>query len=88
MHTANKSTTLDDVKQVIVGILGIEDRADSIDGSTSLLGGLPEFDSMAVVEVVVALEQRFGITVEDDEVTGDVFETLGSLAAFVDKKVG
>jgi acyl carrier protein len=40
-----------------------------------------------VVSIVTALEDRFGIVIEDDELTADVFETLGSLAEFVDRKV-
>ena len=80
------STTLDDVKSVVVSTLGIEDRADTLNASTPLLGGLPELDSMAVVELVAALEARFAFEVSDDEITGEVFETLGSLAAFVEAK--
>ena len=80
------TTTLNDVRSVVVTTLEIEDRADQLTAATPLLGGLPELDSMAVVELVVALEQRFGVVIGDDEITGDVFETLGSLAAFIDAK--
>ncbi|GAA1029813.1 acyl carrier protein [Virgisporangium ochraceum] len=76
-----------DVKDVLVKTLGVEDRADTIDASTPLLGSLPELDSMAVLELVAALEQRFGITVDDDDVTAEVFETLGSLTQFVQEKL-
>ena len=76
-----------DVKAVLVETLGVEDRAATIDASTPLLGSLPELDSMAVLELVAALEQRFGITVDDDDVTAEIFETLGSLAAFVAEKL-
>jgi acyl carrier protein len=38
---------------------------------------------MAVVSVITSIEDNFGITVEDDEVSADVFETLGSLHRFV-----
>ncbi|MGX7678044.1 acyl carrier protein [Jatrophihabitans sp. DSM 45814] len=71
------------VKDVIVEILGIEDRADDFEPSTPLLGSVAELDSMAVIELVVALEHRFGIEVDDSEMTGDLFETFGSLADFV-----
>jgi acyl carrier protein len=81
------ATKTADVKDVLVEILGIEERAQTIDESTQLLGSLPELDSMAVLEVVAALEQRFGITIDDDDVTAEVFETLGTLAAFVDGKL-
>lgn len=81
-----RTTTLDEVKSVVVSTLGVEHRADTLDASTALLGSLPELDSMAVVELVSALEARFGFEVSDDEITGDVFETLGSLAEFVEAK--
>jgi acyl carrier protein len=80
-------STLEDVKAVVVATLAVADRANSIDASTPLLGGLPEMDSLAVVELVVALQTRFGIAIDDDEVNADVFDTLGSLAALIDGKL-
>ena len=43
---------------------------------------------MAVLELLVELERRFDIVVDGDDVTADVFETLGSLTAFVDSQLG
>lgn len=80
-------TRIQDVKAVMVSVLGIEDRAATIDADTPLLGNLPELDSMAVLELVAALEQQFGVTIDDDEVTAEAFDTLGSLAALVDSKL-
>ncbi len=80
-------TTTQDVKELLVSVLGIEDRAATIDVDTPLLGSLPELDSMAVLELVAALEQRFGVTIDDDEVTAEAFDTLGSLAALLDSKL-
>jgi acyl carrier protein len=77
---------IDAVKAVVVETLGVEDRADTLDASTPLLETLPELDSMAVLELVLELEERFGITVEGEDVTAEVFETLGSLTAFVESK--
>ncbi len=53
---------------------------------TQLLGGIPELDSMAVVAVMTALEDRFGFTIEDDEISAETFATLGTLVAFVETK--
>ena len=83
----NSSIALDDVKAVLVETLGVEDRADSIDASTELFGNLPELDSMAVMELVFALETRFGIEVEGEDVSAERFETLASLTAFVESKL-
>jgi acyl carrier protein len=80
-------TTTEDVKAVLVSVLGIEDRAATIDAGTPLLGSLPELDSMAVLELVAALEQRFGVTIDDDDVTAEVFETLGTLTDLVAGKL-
>ena len=76
-------STLDEVKALVAETLGIEDRLGSMDASTGLLGGLPELDSMAVVDLLTVLENRFGFDAEEAEFTADVFETLGTLAAFV-----
>jgi acyl carrier protein len=37
--------------------------------------------------VITALEDHFGITVDDDEISARVFETLGSLTAFIEQKL-
>jgi acyl carrier protein len=80
--------TLDAVREVLVDTLGIEDRADSLDAGTPLFGSLPELDSLGVAELVVALEQRFEVEFDGDDVSADTFETLGSLAAVVESKLG
>lgn len=77
-------SSLDEVKELVAKTLGIEDRIDSMDASTPLLGEMPELDSLAVVEIAAGIEGRFNFRVDDTSFTADVFETLGSLAAFVD----
>lgn len=76
------------VRDVLVRVLGIEDRAGEIDADTPLLGELPELDSLGVVELAAALEDHFDIVIDDDAFTGEVFATVGSLAAFVASEVG
>ena len=78
------SDTENGVREVLVSVLGMQGRADQIRTDTPLLGSLPELDSMAVVELMVALEQRFAIRIDDGDLQGEVFETLGSLTEFVD----
>jgi acyl carrier protein len=76
-----------EVKELLTKTLGIEERASSLTSATPLLDSLPELDSMAVLNVIVAIEKRFAVTIQDDEVTGDIFETLGTLSAFVENKL-
>jgi acyl carrier protein len=78
---------LDDVKQILTDVLSLGEAGRALDAGSPLLGAIPELDSMAVVNLITALEEHFGITVEDDEISADTFETLGSLAAFVAHKL-
>jgi acyl carrier protein len=83
MTTTPADATLDGVRDVLVRVLGIEDRAAAIDADTPLLGELPELDSLGVVELAQALENHFDIVIDDEAFTGEVFATVGSLADFV-----
>ncbi len=78
---------IDDVKSVVGTTLQLGSRINAMGSATPLLGAIPELDSMAVVALITALEERFDITVEDDEVGAETFETLGSLAHFVEQKL-
>jgi acyl carrier protein len=80
------STTLSEVKQVLADTLQLGARVESLTADTQLLGNLPELDSMAVVGVIMALEERFDIVVDDDEISADTFMSLDTLATFVDRK--
>jgi len=62
-------------------------RTASFTEDKPLLGSLPELDSMGVVALITAMEERFGFTVEDDEIDGSVFRTLGTLTEFVTGKL-
>jgi acyl carrier protein len=84
---ADSEANFENVKAVVVTTLSIKDRADDLVPESELLGNLPELDSLAVVELLVALQDRFGIEIEDNEVIGDIFETLGQLTAFIQEKV-
>lgn len=75
------------IKAILIEVLGVDPGKLKIDRDTRLLGSLPEFDSMAVVSVLTAIEDHFSIAVDDDEVDGSIFETVGSLCQFVEKKL-
>jgi acyl carrier protein len=78
---------LNQVRQLLGDVLGLSARAADLTADTALLGSLPELDSMAVATVLTAMEDRFGITIDDSLISADIFETLGSLSAFVQSHV-
>jgi acyl carrier protein len=88
--TFARNTPLDIQTQVIRILdeaLNLGGRASAFDAATPLLGAVPELDSMGVVTLIGALEDRLGVTVEDDEISGETFATVGSLTAFVGEKL-
>jgi acyl carrier protein len=78
---------LEAVKNIVADVLSLGDARNTMDADSGLLGSIPELDSMAVVNLIAALEEHFSIVVEDDEIGASTFETLGTLAAFVQQKL-
>jgi acyl carrier protein len=79
---------LQEVTNILADVLSLGDRKNSLKADSVLLGNIPELDSMAVVNVITALEDHFGITVDDDEISAQTFETVGTLTGFVEQKLG
>lgn len=79
---------LNEVRNVVTDVLNLGPAGNALTEDSPLLGSLPELDSMAVVSLIGALEEHFGILVDDDEISASTFATLGSLAAFVQEKRG
>ena len=79
--------TRSDVLAVLDDVLSLNGRARKFNDKTPLLGSVPELDSMAVANVLTSLEERFGFMIDDDELDGSMFATVGSLTAFVESKL-
>jgi len=81
-------TVMADVARVLGEVLALGERTGKLNADTALLGAIPEFDSMAVLGVITRLEEVFGVSIADDEISAETFETVGSLTAFVERKRG
>ncbi len=75
------------VKSILKQQLQLGAKADEFTCDTVLLGALPEMDSMGVVNIITALEEQIGFSIDDDEINAEVFMTLGSLVEFVERKL-
>lgn len=78
---------LKEVLRVLDEVLSLAGRSAGFSRDTALLGAIPELDSMAVVSLITALEDQFGLVVDDDDIDGSTFATVGSLSDFVSSKL-
>lgn len=77
-----------EVLRVLDQALSLGGRSAAFKRDTPLLGALPELDSMAVVALITALEEQLGIVIDDDDIDGQTFQSVGSLVDFVAEKIG
>jgi acyl carrier protein len=59
-------------------------RADAWHDDMSLLGNV--IDSTGAIELVMFLQDRFAITIEDTELVPENFDTLNNVVSFVERK--
>jgi acyl carrier protein len=76
------------VIRILDDVLSLHGRGSTFTRDTHLVGAVPEFDSMAVVSLIAALEEQLGISIEDDEISGSTFSSVGTLVDFVTAKLG
>ncbi|MGL5507060.1 MAG: acyl carrier protein [Paraclostridium sp.] len=68
------------VREIIADQLGVDD-IETITLKTSLIGDL-EADSLDAVEVIMALEDEFGIEIPDEE--AENFKSIGDICTFIE----
>jgi len=79
-------TTLhDELKALIVDTLMIEDVApDEIETEAPLFGDGLGLDSIDALEIAMVLEEKYGVTLDDDPDTNrEIFTSIATLAKFV-----
>ena len=67
--------------------LQLVDAESGIDETTGLLGRGIGLDSVEALRLVTAIEDEYGLTLEDDELTADRFRNVGAVVAFVRYKL-
>lgn len=75
------------VLQILDEVLSLNGRTASFTTDSPLLGAVPELDSMAVIGLIAGIEDAFGFAVDDDDLDGATFATVGSLTQFVNRKL-
>ena len=75
-----------EIKEYICGtmLIGLSDQSIEPDESLVQRGVV---DSTGVLELVEFLQDRYGITVKDEEITIENLDTLNSIAGFLRQKL-
>ena len=77
-----------ELKRLIVESLRLDAVAPgSIEDDAPLFGGGLGLDSVDALELVVAIERRFGLTLQGNDLDRQVFATVHSLADFLEKRL-
>ncbi|MHB8172987.1 MAG: acyl carrier protein [Nitrospirota bacterium] len=73
----------DRLKKLIIQRLKLQMAPNSIDDDAPLFGEGLGLDSIDALELVVGLEQEFGVQVPDEAVGREAFASINALAEFV-----
>lgn len=71
--------TFDTIRDIVVEQLGVD--ADMVQMDTNLMKDL-EADSLDAVEIILGVEEAFGLDIPDEE--AEKFETIKDLVEYVD----
>ena len=75
---------LNELKSKIVEVLNLQDvNPDEIDPDEQLVGGRLGIDSIDVLEMVMMIEQDYGVVIDNKELGAQVFVSLNTLAAYL-----
>lgn len=77
----------EEIVDILEVVLSLKGRGAGFKRNTPLLGALPELDSMAVLNLITTLEDRFAFSIHDDEIDAATFASVGSLADFLATKL-
>ena len=78
---------LDIARDILSTSLQLGSRASQLNASTQLLGGFAEFNSLTITTIITAIEEQLDCSIDDSEISGEIFETVGTLAEFISRKM-
>ena len=72
-----------EVKELLVGGLRLETPAADIQDDAPIFGEGLGLDSIDALELVVLVEERFGVSIPDEDVGKEAFASVNALVDFI-----
>jgi len=82
---AEEKSLKEQIKELIIKRLKLEISPQDIDEASPLFGDGLGLDSIDALELVVGLEQEFGISIPDEDVGKEAFASVNALCTYVQK---
>jgi acyl carrier protein len=73
-------SSLDKIAGILTGRFGVP--ADEISGEATFIG--LDLDSLAMIEMLLAVDEEFGVAISEDEVTPD--HTIAAIVELIDSR--
>jgi len=85
--TASRKDILEKVLPLLAEVAGLPEAYDAANESASLLGHGIRLDSIEILSLVSAIEEKLGLTIDESELDRSDFLTVGTVIDFVAKRV-
>ena len=59
-----------------------------MDRETEIVGNFPEFNSLTIAGIIASIEDELDVVIEDEEITTEIFATVGDLGDFIESRAG
>jgi len=82
---AEEKSLKEQIKELIIKRLKLEISPQDIDDASPLFGDGLGLDSIDALELVVGLEQEFGISIPDEDVGKEAFASVNALCTYIQK---
>jgi acyl carrier protein len=74
---------VEELKTILIDSLDLDVKPDDITGETTFFHDGLGLDSIDVLELVVAIEQRWNVRIDSRELGEQVFVSVGALADYI-----
>ena len=81
--TARKEVLGEKIRRLVVGKFNLDIEPQDISAEQSLIELGVSVDSVSTLEFIMELEEEFGVSIDESEVSSRVLETVESLSEFI-----